>query len=953
MDAHGLPGRPFAGLDCLTAFVSQVRPSLALMNPLPPASLGRGIVIGSGAVAPAAWSDCDRVIIDAGVIAAPAKTIARLAQAWTRREALIVELQIPAEMLREAEVTAAEPYTLPPDFEFPKERLQFLIWANNYDGRGTNPDPIWWHSRKAERLGAKPGSVTDILLPDGRAAWCDGGPRGPVDVADLLVHRESIELGTLNTSPAHPRAADTDLADDQSAAVNHAAGPARIIAPAGSGKTRTLTARITHLVRDRWIEPHLITAVAYNAKAAREMTERIEGVNSSIRTIHSLAYAIVRASNGDVPVLNEREQRSILAPLIPAQPAQNRDITAPYLEALTSVRIGLIDPAVVEDQRDDVPGFVEVYEQYRRRLADRGAVDFDEQIYQAIQLLLTNPDLRDRVRSSARHLLVDEFQDLTPAYLLLLRLVAAPGYQVFGVGDDDQVIYGYAGADPAFLIGFDDLFPGAGHYALETNYRSPAVVVEAAKHLLSYNERRIPKNIVSPEPISPPDLRVEAAPSDRQGTVAADIVTGWLTDHRPRDIAVLSRVNHALLPVQAILTERGVPHTAPVGIDFLRRTAVRAFLAYLRMGLSPEVMSRDDLREVLGRPPRRMTRVASALISSRGRWSLEELAAASGRLEDRFQDRFDEFVADLETVANAALGSTSDVVEAVRKTVGLDRAAMLLDQSRTTPDRSGHKDDLDAISQLADLYPNPAAFQSKLETLLAAEGSPTGVMLSTIHKVKGAEWPCVLVYSVTDGVLPHQLADDLEEERRVFHVAITRGIESVAVVGDRSRPSPFIAELSGTAPRGAKKTVAARPGRPTPAATGGIAPGLGDRLRWGGYDGTVTEFVDDGAVIELSTGARLTVPWRERVRVGSISAPLARPVHEANPAIVEALKSWRAETARAQNVPAYIVLSDKHLIGIAARRPTTIEELLTCPGIGSTKAESYGETILEVLEQQP
>ncbi|MBK5268435.1 MAG: HRDC domain-containing protein, partial [Acidimicrobiia bacterium] len=201
-------------------------------------------------------------------------------------------------------------------------------------------------------------------------------------------------------------------------------------------------------------------------------------------------------------------------------------------------------------------------------------------------------------------------------------------------------------------------------------------------------------------------------------------------------------------------------------------------------------------------------------------------------------------------------------------------------------------------------------------------------------------------------VLPHQLAEDLEEERRVFHVAITRGIESVAVVGDRSRPSPFIAELSGTAPRGAKKTVASRPGRPTPPATGGIAPGLGDRLRWGGYDGTVTEFADDGAIIELSTGARLTVPWRERVRVGSISAPLARSVHEANPVIVEALKSWRAETARAQNVPAYIVLSDKHLIGIAARRPTTIEELLTCPGIGSTKAESYGETILEVLEQQ-
>ncbi len=890
------------------------------------------------------------MLIDAPALASPAKIIARLATAWAERNALIVDLRIPADSLRAVEINHAEPYTLPPSFEFPKERLQFLVWANNYDGRGDGA-PIWWHARKAERFGATPGTETDIVLPDGRAAWCDGGPRGPVDVEDLIVHRESIELGTLNTSPGRPRPASDDLADDQIAAVNHAAGPARIIAPAGSGKTRTLTARLTHLVRDRWVEPHLITAVAYNAKAAKEMTDRMEGASTSIRTIHSLAYAIVRAATGEVTMLNERDQRSILAPIIPAQPAQNRDITAPYLEALTSVRIGLIEPSVVEDQRDDTPGFSEVYEKYRTRLQERRALDFDEQIYQAIQLMLTNPDLRGRVRSSARHLLVDEFQDLTPAYLLLLRLISAPAYQVFGVGDDDQVIYGYAGADPSFLIEFDDLFPGAGHYALETNYRSPAAVVEAAKHLLSYNERRIPKSIVSPAAISPPDLRVEVSPSNIQGTVAADIIAEWLTDHRANQIAVLSRVNHALLPVQAILTERRIPHTAPVGPDFLRRTAVRAFLAYLRLGLSPEVMSRDDLREVLGRPPRRMTRVASSLISSRQRWSFGELAAASGRLEERFQDRFDEFIADLETVANAALGTTAEVVEAVRKSVGLDRAAMLLDQSRKVPDRSGHKDDLDAISQLADLYPDPIAFQSKLESLLASEGSASGVMLSTIHKVKGAEWPCVLVYSVTDGVLPHQLADDEEEERRVFHVAMTRGIEAVAIVGDQARPSPFIAELTGTAPKKRKRKDAARHRGPVPPATGGIVPTLGDRLRWGGYDGTVIEFASEGTIIELATGAQLTVPWRERVRVGSISAPLAQPSETADPGLVEALKQWRTETARQQNVPAYIVLTDKHLTGIAARRPTTLEELLACPGIGSTKAETYGEAILEVLEQ--
>lgn len=910
------------------------------MNPL----FGRGIVVNPGVAAPEAWAEADRIVVDASTLSSPRATVSRLANAWANRTPVVIELAVDPAILRQPERSDAEPYTLPASFEFSVERLQFLVWANNYDGRADPLQPIWWHARKAERLGAKPGTGTDISLPDGRAAWCDGGPRGPINVSEPIIHRESIEAGTLNASPATPKTFGGELAPDQSEAVHHPAGPARIIAPAGSGKTRTLTARLTHLVRDRWIEPELITAVAYNAKAAREMTERVDGIQVSMRTIHSLAYAIVRAGKGDVPVIDERQQRSILAPLIPATPMQNRDIAAPYLEGLTAVRIGLTKPETVEESRDDVPGFTELYHQYRRKLD--GSVDFDEQVYQAIELLLTDPDLRQRVQRSARHLLVDEFQDLTPAYLLLLRLVAAPAYQVFGVGDDDQVIYGYAGADPGFLIGYDDLFPGAGHYALQTNYRSPALVVDAARHLLGYNDRRIPKEIKSPyEPLSD-TLAVHLTASDQQGARAADQVESWLETSSPRDVAVLSRVNHALLPVQAVLSERGVAHNAPVGAEFMRRTAVRAFLAYLRLGLAPDVMTRNDIREVLGRPPRRMTRVANNLVGTRQRWTLEDLSFASGKLETRFQARFDDFVSDLEAVAEAAMGSTADVVDTVRKKVGLDHAALLLDESRKTPDRSGHRDDLDAISQLAALWPIPATFQSRLETLLNAEGTESGVTLSTIHRVKGAEWPKVLVYNATATLMPHQLADDIEEERRIFHVALTRGIDAVAIVGDRSRPSRFLAELDGTAPRLSKSTKSAS----TAPATGGIAPSPGDRLRWGGYVGVVIEFTDEGAVIELDGGTSITVAWRERVRIGSISAPLARPVDSADPVLVDALKTWRLETSKQQNLPAYMVLSDKHLIGIAARNPNSIETLLACPGIGPTKADTYGEAILEVIE---
>src|SRR5690606_23396512 len=142
---------------------------------------------------------------------------------------------------------------------------------------------------------------------------------------------------------------------------------------------------------------------------------------------------------------------------------------------------------------DDIPDFANVYRRYRTALADRGEADFSEQIFGAIEALCADPALRAHWQSKCRHLLVDEFQDLTPAYVLLIRLLASPGLNVFGVGDDDQVIYGYSGATPGVLIGFHRLFPGAGARGLEVNYRSPSDVVEAAGHLRGYNSRSVEK----------------------------------------------------------------------------------------------------------------------------------------------------------------------------------------------------------------------------------------------------------------------------------------------------------------------------------------------------------------------------------------------------------------------------------------------------------------------------
>ena len=365
-----------------------------------------------------------------------AETVDVLHRAWVGRERVVVELDLDQQELRRPEVEDSPPWRLGPEFTFLLERLHFLVWANNWDLRIGRP--IWWWARKANALGARLDSRADVVF-EGVPTWVDGGPRGPLGLP--VIHAESVESGRLALVPGAIDSAE-DLADDQRAAVSHHHGPARIIAPAGSGKTRTLIARLAHLVDRRSVEPWLVTAVAYNNRAAAEMRTRLGRQDLHVRTIHSLGWRILRDVTPGVDLLDERGVRARLRRLIPRKPRLNTDIVGPYIEALSDVRIALRDPAQVEQERDDVPDLARVLTGYRRFLAERGEADHDEQVYGAIEMLLAQPDLRHRWQRRCRHLLVDEFQDLTPAYVLLLRLLASPGLSVFGVGDDDQTIYG-------------------------------------------------------------------------------------------------------------------------------------------------------------------------------------------------------------------------------------------------------------------------------------------------------------------------------------------------------------------------------------------------------------------------------------------------------------------------------------------------------------------------------
>ena len=894
-------------------------PARPLTRPLPrpldawagPRELARWCVITPGQAVPEAWRDVERVPVTAadlrGVGGSSDALADLLASRSAARHRLVIELDPAAE--EPVPYEPSDPWELAATFTFAAERLWHLVWANSVDARDPAM-PRWHWAEVAVAIGAgaraAPATdppVGDILGPDGQPMWCDGGPvaEPPLGLTAPLVHRTALERGSL--TPLRRAECTADLAPDQLAAVVHPGGPARIIAPAGSGKTRVLTERARHLLRGWGVPPSALTLVAFNVRAADEMRERTSDLPGlQVRTLNSLALSIVNGRRR-VTTIDEREVRRILDSLVTFPRKANTDPASAWIDALAMARLALVPPHEVESRFDgEVPGFADVFPRYRAILAERGQVDFDEQIVAAIILLLTDAGARQQAQLAARLLLVDEFQDLAPAHLLLLRLLASPDLALFAVGDDDQTIYGHTGATPEWLIDFTRLFPGAGEHPLEVNYRCPASVVQAADLLLSHNRRRVPK-VIRPSPTrTDPDDGALVIVTDDDATAATtravtDAIAGGAA---PNDIAVLTRVNASLAAAQVSLRHHQVPVRSAVGPSYLERTGVRVALAWLRLALAPDKLRAADITAAVRRPSRGLSpRLVDWMAGCTNRAALSRLAA---RLNDeRDSDKVSAFVADVELLAAKATrgGTTADLLALLRTRIGLDDALAKLDRSRGDA-QSTHTDDVDALWALARLHPEPSTFATWLHDELSAPADPDGVTLATIHRVKGREWPCVVLHDVRDGLIPHRLADDRSEERRVFHVGLTRCSQRVTIVADPERTSPFLDELSTRA--------TARPmvvSSPTPA--GGRAGRAGGPTR-------------------AETSAALK----------------EGPLHQA-------LKTWRLERARADGVPAYVVFTNVTLDALAERAPTTLDGLRVIPGIGPAKRERYGQAVVDLI----
>ena len=881
----------------------------------------------------------------------PGATVDSLHAAWADRRPVVIELHVETDQLRARQRCDKPPYALTPAFELELERLQFLVWANAYDARGS--EVIWWHGRKAARrfadAGVSLGDDGDITLVDGTPVFIDGGPSHPPRLSSgfEVIHRWNAEAGVLRfarhaapglavpgadlpgaTTPGEAMlgadlldpetpgtASASALAPDQLAAVVHGSGPARIIAPAGSGKTRVLTERLRHLIADRGVDPAAVTVLAYNAKAADELRDRCADIiapgGPDIRTLNSIGLSICNQSEerGRLKVLDEAGARDLVGSVFEIRHRANTDTVVPYLEALSAIRLGLIDPDQAEETFPDAAGVAEGFDHYREALVAAQAVDFDEQIYRAIEILLTDPAIRDRAQERCRYLLVDEFQDLNPAHLLLIRLLNAPGFDCFGVGDDDQVLYGYSGATPEYLIHYDRYFPSAAHHALEVNYRCDPVVVGAATHLLSYNRERVVKTI-RPAPGRTPDdqgLILRQAPGEHLASVAADIIAQWRTAGTDlTDMAVLTRVNSALLPIQVALSEAGVPCLSTLTARVLGRTGVRTAFAYLRMGMNPERIGRRDIEDTVRRPSRGIAPNVVSMLTKRSHTSVDEIRRLAGSLSGRDVPKLEAYADDIERVATACTKPTAEALRAIRVELGLGETMDVLDASRDEPDRSTHNDDLQALESVAAFHPEVATFATWLRGVLErpqVEGA--AILLSTVHRIKGREWDRVIIFGASSDLFPHRLADDVEGERRVFHVALTRSKVQTVVLADSASPSFFVDELDGSRPH-------EPPDRPTRSGRADTAAG--------------------SAAAGARKGGR-----------GDTYEPVEATAASAD------LRAWRTEKAREAGMPPYVILSDRHLEGIVEEAPATLAALAKCKGIGPMKLERWGDEILAVL----
>ena len=566
------------------------------------------------------------------------------------------------------------------------------------------------------------------------------------------------------------------LAPDQRDAATAPPAPVLCVAPAGSGKTTTLVARVAWLVGAAGADPADIAAITFNTRAAEELRARLDpalaplGIAAGsvrVRTFHALGLEILRDA-GACPELLARDP--VLRHACPdLDAAARRRLDGAFSRLKLDLGVTAADVA-----RDPAPGPVaRAFLAYEAALAASGGIDFDDLVALALRQLEADTTLLARWRSRCAHLLVDEVQDVDASQLRLALLLSAPANRIFLVGDDDQSIYGWRLADVRRVLGLAAALPGLRRVDLEVNYRCPAPVVAAAVQLVEHNAERFAKR-VRPRPGAAGRLVLAPARTARdpaaEMAVAARVLDGWPADGGTR--AVLARTRRELLPATALALERGIPFRADGVTMLLEDPRLDGILAeaaalpaaiphLLRLGRVAVALARRDLGPAGSAAPAGPAAVGDWARRSPAGWMAAASPPDTADLDDPGAD--EPPLADL-LAAVLAWATAQPTLEAL--TIAIDRA------------------------------------RARLAALREEEPQLT---LATAHATKGLEFDHVLVVGISEGRFPspRSLADAadparaLEEERRLAYVAWTRARRSLTLAYEPDGPSRFLVEAFG------------------------------------------------------------------------------------------------------------------------------------------------------------
>ncbi len=601
------------------------------------------------------------------------------------------------------------------------------------------------------------------------------------------------------------------LNDEQRLAAETTEGPVLIFAGAGSGKTRALTYRIAHMIGNKGVKPSEILAVTFTNKAANEMKERIEDlVGSGARdvwagTFHSMCARILRVEGEAIGVppaysiFDDGDQQAIMKEILARiEPVAAEDEkaadwnTRDVLDAVSAAKNELIGPD--EYRRTRRGGFeklvAKAYDRYQRALERNQALDFDDLIMKAVQLLETQEDVRTKYQQRFRFVLVDEYQDINFAQFRFVQLLSEGHGNLCVVGDDDQSIYGWRGANVGIILDFHKHYPDATVVKLEQNYRSTGKIIECAFAVIQNNKSRADKKLWTANPPGDNIIVYEALNGEEEAEWVAQTIATQVRAKAARfgEYAILYRTNAMSRAFEQALATMQIPYDIVGGLSFFERAEIKDAIAYLRCLFNPA----DDLslRRIINKPTRGIgdtTVKAITIMSERdGKPLLESCRVFAADEDQRKRAResveyfYDMMIAMRGRVPYAPL---PDLVRAVVEDTGMIQAY------RDT----GKAEDAMRVENLQEFVSTAAAYVRKnpdaklgdflehialISDLDEADEITGAVSLMTLHSAKGLEFPIVFLVGLEDGIFPHERSmgdeSEIEEERRLAYVGITR-----------------------------------------------------------------------------------------------------------------------------------------------------------------------------------